>query len=396
MVLVDVCTGIPAQLTVKPFDWSAIFGTRLMLGSYSQGDQGNRIDYSVANAPDAWNGFDSSDNGKQSLYFGGVEPVVAGTQIYNRFGSSIYTMFLVLKRNEVYVMTGTDPETFTIYSVANTLGCVAPQTLATAEIGMDLGNGLTRSVAIWLSHSGPVMFDGALLTPIPGINSYFDPNDALYVNFSLLEFATGWVDPNYKEYNLLIPSGSSSTKNDTWLVYDLARRKWYEKTTTTSPLPQVGFEVVEPDTGRRYIYGGIDTGYMLELEEGLIWGDGSAGSGIVQRVKTGDLFPSGNIWDETTLRKMKIFLKRLTGGATTDTLSIKHYLNTNPTPTTIGALNIQTGTDRVRRLIQNLNKKGWGHAFQYELTTTDKTKGFQPLYWGVRYRDERKDDTATS
>jgi hypothetical protein len=60
-VIVDICTGVPAQLTVRPFDFSAIYGTRLVLGGYSKGDEGNRLDYSVANAPDAWNGFAGSE-----------------------------------------------------------------------------------------------------------------------------------------------------------------------------------------------------------------------------------------------------------------------------------------------------------------------------------------------
>jgi hypothetical protein len=153
-VLVDVCTGVPHNLTVRPFDFSAIFGTRLMLGGFSKGDEGNRMDYSVANAPDAFNGFDASDNGKQSLYFGGVEDIVGATQIYNRFGASVYAMLLVLKKNETYILVGDTPDDFIIYDVAKTVGCIAPLSLATAEVGLDLGNGLTRNVAIWLSHSG--------------------------------------------------------------------------------------------------------------------------------------------------------------------------------------------------------------------------------------------------
>jgi len=423
-VLVDVCTGIPAQFDVKPFDWSCLYGSRVMLGSFAAGNEGNRMDYCVANAPDVWNGFDSSDNGKQSLYFGGEDKIVAGTQIYNRFGSSIYSMLLVLKKNETYVMTGSTPDDFTIYSVANTIGCVAPSTLATAEIGIDLGNGLTRSVAIWVSHSGPVMFDGAILTPINGVKSYFDPNDSKYIKFSLMKHAKGWVDPNYKEYNILIPSESTATKNDVWLVYDLARRRWFEKTTTNSEMPQAAWEMINNSTGQRYIYAGIDTGYMMELEEGYAWTDGVTNGGIVQKVKTGDLFPSNSVWDETILRKMKIFMKRLTDSSLTNTVDVRHYQNTEPdlgseviwqdydednngfvtwqdwedvnfASSLTGILNIQEGTSRVLRLVQDLNKKGWSHAFQYRCTTSDVNKGFQPILWGVQYRVERKDNTAT-
>ena len=421
---VDVCTGVPEQFDVRPFDFPVIYGTRLMLGGFTKGDEGNRMDYSVANAPDAFNGFDSSDNGKQSLYFGGVQSIVGATQIYNRFGSSIYSMLLVLKKNETYILVGSTPEDFIIYDVANTIGCVAPQTIATAEVGLDLGNGLTRNVAIWLSHSGPMMFDGAILTPIPGIRSYFDPTDAKYIKFSLIEKARGWVDPNYKEYNLVIPSGPTSTDNDTWLVYDLVRRKWFTKDTGSSLTPQMGFKVGDPDTGQRYVYGGINSGHMVHLEEGYTWGD-DTNSGITQKVKTGDFFPSGSIWDETLIRKLKLYLKKLTDTTAENTLEVFYYTNTEENPgsgvvwesssvasglavdwydgevewlsppeSTVN-INLDIGLQRLIKVVNDLNLKGWAHAFEFELTTTDVAKGFQPIAWGVQYRIERKDDTAT-
>lgn len=425
-VIVDLCTGIPDQKEILPFDWSALFGTRLMLGGYTKGDEGNRLDYSVANAPDAWNGFDSSDEGKQSLYFGGVEPIVAGTQLYNRFGASVFSMLLVLKKGEVYIVIGDTPEDFTIYPVAQTIGCVAPKTLATAEIGLDLGQGLTRNVAIWLAHSGPVMFDGAVLTEIPGVKSYFDAVDDRFINFDYIEDAIGWVDPNYKEYNLLIPSGSTATANNVWLVYDLRRKKWYEKSTGKSDFPQSGFNISSVQTGEHHVYGGVDTGHMIHLEEGTTWGDGVNNAGITQNVKTGDFFPSGNIWDETLLRKFKIFIKRLTGSSVTNTLQIRYYTNTEELADNgviwqdseagsgvavdwenspdegvewdsgiSATINLAVGLQRVVKVNHDLNRVGWAHAFEFTLTTTDVNKGFQPIIWGTQYRVERKDNTAS-
>jgi hypothetical protein len=330
-------------------------------------------------------------------------------------------MLLVLKKNETYILVGDTPEDFIIYDVARTVGCIAPLSIATAEVGMDLGNGLTRNVAIWLSHSGPMMFDGAILTPIRGIRSYFDPNDERYIDFSLIKRAIGWVDPNYKEYNLLIPSGSSSL-NNTWLVYDLIRRKWFTKSTGSSAFPQSGFEVGNPATGQRYIYGGIDNGNMLWLENGQTWGD-SLGTGITQIVKTGDFFPSGNIWDETLIRKFKIFIKRLKGSLKTNTLTITYYTNTEEKAGAgvlwqdgdVGSgiyvswedtdyvmwdsgatvsVNLAVGLQRVLKINQDTNLLGWAHAFEFTLTTTDVDKGFQPIMWGTQYRIERKDNTA--
>jgi hypothetical protein len=424
-VLIDLCTGVPAQLSVDPCDAPGIYGTRYLGVGHTGKGEGNRLDYSVANAPNTWNGFDSSDNGKQSLFFGGVEPIVATTQVYNRFGASVYAMLLVLKRNETYILVGDNPANFITYDVAKTVGCIAPMSLATAEIGLDLGNGLTRNVAIWLSHSGPVMFDGAILTPIPGVRSYFDPNDGKYVDFSVAKDAKGWVDPVYKEYNLLLPSGSAS-KNNVWLVYDLIRRKWFTKDTGQSAFPQCGFEVGDQATGQRYVYGGYDSGFMIQLESGNTWGD-SLASGIQQKVKTGDFFPSQNIWDETTIRKWKLFMKKLTNSGATNNLAVSYYKDTETNSgqaitwqdedtdsgisfdwedstdyewtsslSSLYSLNLDVGLQRLLKVVQDLNRKGWAHAFEFELTTTDVSKGFQPIMWGVRYRVERKDDTATS
>jgi len=396
-VIVDICTGVPAQVKVPAFDWSASYGSRLMLCSYSKGNEGNRMDYSVSNAPDVWNGFDSSDNGKQSLYFGGNEKIVAGTQIYNRFGANVYSMLLVLKQKEVYILVGDTPEEFTIYPVAKTIGCVSPLTLATAEIGIDLGGGLTRNIAMWVSHSGPMMFDGAVLVPINGIGSYFDPTDSKYIKFSLMDTAVGWFDAAYKEYNICIPSGSSATTNNTWLVFDLAKRKWFEKVCLASHFPQCGFDVINPSTGQRYNYAGKSDGFMVQLETGTYWDDG-ASTGIAQSVTTGDFYPTNNMWDVTTLRKHKLLATKVTEvSATTNTGTIKHYLDTEEEAYTVGTFDLANvkGTQKLVRVVNNMNKTGVQHAFNYSVTTTNVDKGLQPISWGVQFRTERKDNTAT-
>jgi hypothetical protein len=431
--IVDICTGVPAQKVLRPADFSALYGSRLMLGGFTQEQEPNRMDYSVSNAPDVWNGFDSSDDTKQSLYFGNNDPIVAAEQIYNRFGASVYAMLLVLKRNEVYILVGDTPEEFIIYSVATTVGCIAPKTLATAEIGIDLGQGITRNVAMWISHSGPMMFDGAILTPIQGVSKYFDPDDSAFVNFDAIEDAIGWVDPIFKEYNVLLPTGST-TNNDLWLVYDLQRRKWYTKSTGNALLPQAAAVVSHPTTGEQCTWGGSDEGNLLWMEKGTKW-DGIVSAGITQSVMTGDFFPSGNIWDETTIRKFKLFMKKLVDTTASHELSIFYYTNTNINPgsgvafydanapngvavnftnvlaTTYAAadgvsfyepisstvdLNIDVGLNRVIKIIDDQNRTGWAHAFQFKITTDDVAKAFQPIAWGIQYRISRKDNTDNS
>lgn len=418
-VIVDIITGIPAQQIVQPFAWSAMFNNRLMLGNFQEGKEANRMDFSVANAPSVWNGFESSSNGLQSLYFGGDEPIRAGVQLYNRFGASVYSMFLVFKDSELYLVVGESPDDFVIYPVSRTVGCPAPYSIATAELGINVGEDVARNVAIWLSNSGPMMFDGATISKVEGINKYFEQGDTSEINWALLGDARGWFDQVYKEYNILIPSASASS-NDLWLVYDLRRKKWFQKDTGTADDIQSAFNCVDT-TGEPYVFAGTDTGQIYKLEQGTNWD----GVGITQRLRTGDFWPSKNIWDETLIRKFKVVCKKIADSASND-LSIYYYQNTyedsgagvlfqdSDSPSGIFVdfldtedvvwaaatastfqLSLDIGLQRLTRLIQDLNYRGWAHAFEFQITTTDVVRGWQPIFWGIQYRVERKDNTAT-
>ena len=122
-----------------------------------------------------------------------------------------------------------DPEHFRIFPISYNIGCPAPLTLATAELGYEVAEDAQRNVAIWLSYSGPILFDGAVIVPLRGIENYFDPGEEECIEFDYIDRASGAYDQTNKEYNLLIPSGENQTYNNVWLVYDLVRKKWFEK-----------------------------------------------------------------------------------------------------------------------------------------------------------------------
>jgi hypothetical protein len=401
-VYVDIVTGIPAQKQIKAYDFTSQYGTRVMLCSPSVLNEGNRIDFSVANAPDVYNGVDSSDGTNQALYFGGSENITAATGLYNRFGSNILSLFLVLKDSETYLLVGDTPEDFVIYPVSKSIGCPAPLTLATGEINLSKNptEGTTRNIAIWMSASGPIMFDGASISSIRGVENYFDPNNDEYIEWDSISRARGWMDNVYKEYNLLIPSTTAQAENNIWICYDLLRRKWYEKKTGTA-----------------------DSGYMLYLENGTSW----ASTGITQRVKTGDFFPSSNIWEETTIRKFKLLTHKFEDVDEANNLNIYYYNNTEETigsgiawisvadgltgtfinftdtthvewaATSAVSINVNQdiGSRRVINIVTDESRTGWAHGFEFVITTTNVPRGFRPIAWGIRYRVERKDDQAT-
>lgn len=408
-VVVDIVSGIPTQQTINAYKFPSIYKNRLLLCGDIEGKEGNRVDYSVSNSPQMLNGDESSRNREQSLYFGSSEDLTCGTQLYNRFGSSIFTSWLGLKNNETYLLTGDGPENFKIDPVSLTVGCPAPLTLDNAEVGFKIATDVERNVAIWLSYAGPMMFDGAVLIPMRGIDKYFDPNETACVNFSSIENSRGWFDPTYKEYNLLIPSGLGQTTNNKWFVFDLVRKKWFEKATGTAEKPQCGFRVMDA-YGVQYIYGGIDTGYMMQFEDGTSWD----GTGITQKVVTGDFWPTGSMWDQTRIRQIKVAAKRI---SEEHDLKLIYYADTNMAEGTDFVwsdtadfawidtddfawasielatleLDLATGLYRLVRTTETTDLLGWSHGFGFQLTTDDSAKGFQPIAWAIEFQFVRKD-----
>lgn len=416
-VKVDLVTGVPAQLEIKAFKFPSTYKNRVFLCGYISGKEGNRVDYSLTNAPDVFNGAETSRDGFQSLYFGGVEPLTAGIQLYNRFGSNIFATWLALKDSEMYLLTGDGPEDFVILPISYNVGCPAPLTLATAEIGFEVAEGAQRNIAIWMSYSGVYIFDGAVLYPVKGVDKYFDPAESVCINFDAIEVARGWFDSTYKEYNLLIPSGSSQITNSVWLVYDLMKKKWYTKSTGAAEVPQTGWSVMD-EYGTRYVYAGIDTGYMMRLENSNNW-DGTA---ITQKLITGDFWPDGSIWSKTRLRQLKLVAERINEEHTvnvyhlvdgeeeegadfvwedtsdfewTDWDGIDGDTDNDWEWATFALpeieLRLDVGTERLVRTTVDLNLLGWMHAFKLEVSTSDSSTGFVPIGFGLRYQYVRDD-----
>jgi len=412
-VLVDIVTGIPAQQTIKPFKFAGRFKNRLTLLNYEAGKESNRIDYGMTDAPSVMNGEESSMNGVQSLYFGGSEALTAATEIYNRFGSRIFDLYLVLKKMETYVLDGNGPEDYVIYPVSYNVGCPAPQTLVNAEVGFEMGEDLTRNVAIWISYNGPVMFDGAVIKPLRGIQKYFDPIEDDCINYDYIDLSRAWFDAINQDYNLGIPIGSSTVINK-WVAYNFIQNKWFEKKTGTANMPQVGASVFDTN-GVQYNYGGIDVGQLVRLENGTAWNT----TGITYRVDTGDFWPDNNIWRQSLVRHIKLVAKRI---SESHVLKLHYYQDSNDefgvgytiyevspgftfldavvemgggfsfltVPVTTTDLSLGDG-NRLTRTTINVNRLAWNHGYGFEVTTTTTQKAFVPIAWGILYEEHRLD-----
>jgi hypothetical protein len=409
----DIVTVIPAQKPSRAFKFPLIYKNRTLLCGYTQGKEANRCDFSSANTTEVWNGADSSDDGTQSLYFGSSEPLSAGHQIYNRYGSRVITMLAMFKDKETYVLQGDSPENFTIEKVSSNIGCPAPFTLASAEIAYETEPNVRRNRLFWLSYDGPYSFDGQVLTPIKGVEKYFDPDNSDSLVLSQIKDSSGWYDVQKGEYNLLIPTGTA-TKNNTWLVYDVLKKKWFRKDTGLAEFPQIGFPVTASASGGNYIYGGIDTGFMMRLENGDSWADATPGKPIEQVVETGDFWPTNNIWDLTRIRKVKVMGKRI---SEEHEITVQHAADTDDSLGLSGIWMDDAGlwqdweggewvsaalasmrmymTDTINRIARNTvrdNLFGWSHRFEFSVSTDETTKGFQPLGWGIVYQKEDRHD----
>ena len=338
-IVVDVAVGIPAQRTIRPFKFPFIYKNRPFLCGDVAGKEEHRADYGAVNTADVYNGDDSSAPG-QSLFFGSGGELTGASRVYNRFGSSILDTALFFKSTETFLLNGTYPGDYRIYQISANYGCPAPETIDTAEVGYEVAPDALRNISIWLSFQGPILFDAAVVVPIPGVEDYFDPRKSKCINFDDIAKSRGRFDPVKMEYNLGIPSGTGQTTLNKWLVLDLRRKRWYEKNINSGNWPQF-FMAVEDTYGKKYMYAHIDTGYLIRVEDGTTWAGGET---ITHKFRGADVLPFGSTWLQSKLTHFKLltqvpeFIDQ--DPASSVTISIKHYKDGETTGTDLTDITI--------------------------------------------------------
>jgi len=368
---IDAVYGIPKGRVVNnnyvfPFQYK----NRAMWCGSQADKEYNRVDYSKANAPDVYNGEDASGYfNERSLYFGGSGALTCAVELFNQYGQDVFTAALFFKNTEAYMLTGDMPEDFRILPISHSIGCPAPLTITSAEVSYKALDAPAQNVAIWLSDKGPMMFISNTIHAIPGVE-----------------------DPTYQEWNLLVPikvNGAAQSINNTWLVYDLRRSKWYQKT-LDDKFPQGAFPV-QDQYGINYIYGFDNGGFLLRMEDGLAWGTG--GSTIQNKVTTSDFFFTNSTWDRTRIRRLTSMFKTDTAGDVT----VKYYRNTKTDYETVSALpdtNVMSLTyHRVRHLISYLNLTAWTHRLSYLFNNCSSLK---PVFLGLSLMWERDTEELTN
>lgn len=392
-VVIDSLTGIrTCEEITMAYTFPMMYRNRSMLcGCISDGEL-NRVDYSPKNSPDMYNGNESSGYGNpRSIYFGGKDALTAGIEFYHQFGDSVNSVGLFFKNTETYLLAGDMPSTFTYDQISYLIGCPAPLTVTQAEIATESG---VQNVILWISDRGPMVYQNHSLTPIRGIEPYFDPSDTLCVNAAYIAEARAWYDATYREWNVLIPSGSTATGNNVWLVLDLQRMKWYERT-HTNDFPIGGF-TVQDIYGNSFNYGYTAGGYLLRMEYGLL--EGTTGYGITNTVKTADILFGASMWDDIEIRLLKVLF-----AANAGTMAISHYGDGNETATVDTgfptAKSMAYSGYRYRNLIQQVYQgstargfiRALSHAFKFVTSACSAVKP-KLIGWGVQY-DDFKENT---
>lgn len=390
-VYIDTLTGISAPRNMDyGYVFPFTFANRPMLCGKVSSKEGNRVDYGGGNTTEIWNGEDSSFGYAGPLYFGGSTDLTAACEIYNRFGAAIYDLAVFCKQNETYILNGTDSESWKIYQISSEIGCPAPMTMDTAEVAFGIAADATRNIALWLSASGPMVFDGSVLVPVKTrIGNYFDDEEDECINWDAVANAVGWCDPNYHEYNLCIPSGAGQTTNNVWLVLDLLKKRWFRKVPGTAGCPQ-GIVKVQDSYGTKYVYGLFDDGYMRRLEHGTTWD----GDRINQIIQTSDLLPSGSSWDVTEITEIRMMFEKISA-----LTGVSVFYGQNGTSTFEKLMEFDpTKSDmRTYRDVEKVGRKcqAWSHAFEFQAGTTAVEKGLKFLGWSLEFEVLRDDNGQT-
>lgn len=369
---IDQIQGIPAPNRVGGFKIPVMWQQRLWLLN-GVGGKSNLALGSAADLPESMNGTDSVE-----LIIGDCTEITAAKTMYTRYGSNIYDNMIVCKASATHLIDGYSPETFRIYTLSDSVGCVAPHTMARCDVNFEIGEGTTKHVCIWQAAHGIVMTDGNTITTISDdIKNFFDPDDSDYISRTLIESFYGFYDKMKQEYHWLFGTGTDTSLTRE-MVYDLRRKKWYEMSRSTKYL-QSGWGVVD-SYGYGYNYGGMN-GYIQRLENGATWD----GTNITYNFKSSDTPLANSTMVEAEARKFKLTAKAKTSA---EEITVTWYTDGNTTGTALTTINQTNANRRFYDAVRSFTLKGMTH--QYDVTVTTDN-GFDPLMVSGLYRPIRAD-----
>lgn len=382
-VLCYFVSGIPVQKQIEKYNFALNAQNRTWLFS-NQSDTKNTARVSALGTLNAFNGIDS-----RTFRFGDETEVLAAVEIFTKLTTGGESDILIAKNNSMFLLTGTNPNSWTVTQISDDVGCPAPYTFKASPIGLEFAQLQSKQVVVWQSENGIMLYDSTAIFPISDtISNYFDQSKSESINLDKIAEGYGFWDNSsgVYEYHWLFASGNSTTINKE-LVFDLRRQKWWEADRESANLLQCGTKVVDTN-GAHYNYAMIDSGYMERLENGTAWtGDGSS---IAYEFELGDLLFDGNLGVETLIRYIRLVMK--TKSSTPNSVTIAHYGDTNQTPKTITLSPAKSGYDATMP-IHSIAGSQWGrsvfHRLKFTISTNNETIGFEPLWVSGFYEEER-------
>ena len=217
------------------------------------------------------------------------------------FGDGI----LIFKDRSIYLLSGTDENSFTLYPVDTSVGTMCPKTVVSGA-----------NKVFWLDpFQGVYVFDGANVTPISDpIREYLLANINNNSPYIARHSAFFYKD---KYYLSVCWNGSVDTTTPTrTFVYDTRLKAWTEWS--------VGFASAVVVDGVAYIgrprgdhIGGSATVGVYKLEDG----ETDAGAAFTSRFKTPWFSPSGSVNLKHRVRHFTLFLTSQQAGSTQFTLA---------------------------------------------------------------------------
>ena len=366
---VDQVTGIAAQRTIGNYKFPLQAMNRLWLFS-DQDDEKNKSICSAKYTTTTFNGDDSIP-----LYWGDEKELTGGAWLYSQYGASVYSILVVFKKNETWVLIGNDPENWQQYKISSSIGCVAPETIKIVELPAQSDANINRSsIIIFQGADGVYMTDGRPPNKISDDLDIFDKRENI---ISEIAESFAFVDIANQEYHWCF---TETAFCDQEYVLDYESMRWYN---ISRPIKlQYGMEVKTTD-GANYTYGFI-TDFMLRLEHSNAFD----GTGIAQTFQFGDISLAGNhVTIETKAHYHNLIARSKT---TTDLITFSHYGDSSTTPTTWTKSSVKAGYRTIRMSKHKPLGSHLFHSWKMTITTDDETVGFEPLFFSCLYEETRK------
>jgi len=384
---VDLIQGLPVQKTIAPYALPTNWQNRTVLVGELGGSKPNSLLISSYGTTCVFNGQDSLEIPD----IGDASAPTAVVPLFTRYTGQFFDTLVICKNKETWILDGTGVTNYHLYKLSDRYGCIAPETLRVVPVSYEIATGIARHVAIWLSASGVVVFDGNTIAEIDqDIKNYFQRDRAEYVSETNMALARAFVDEREREYHLLLPSGNVSALN-TELVFSTKKKAWFKIDRSTNQLT-CGFSVYS-QLGVPYTFGGSSTGYVYYLENpatGLF-----DALPIDREIQTRDIPLNGWIM-QTEVRYVKLIVRATNGSGTGNESTITHIGDGSLTPDNSTLVTVNSNCSVVSEFVQGKNWVNWGpHTFHSFKISASNGVTLAPQYEPVAlvglYKDIRLD-----